>query len=150
MVRMTAEGAAFWERVFQPNWCAYFSAEEEHQTGSGEVLLRLRSADPVLMAKLLKLYSCSGAFRVAEKRVSVIRNWPATYWKTLDYGYEVITSIGSDISLHSEFSEADSEWYYGLVESWRRDWLWNGRLRLSKRIEERIMADSEHSLRRMD
>jgi hypothetical protein len=108
-VELTSKGAKLWEKKAAPSW-DYFIDEADPRPVRGNVWIFLEAKSRPWLTHVDETLKALGFFAENERRITVLHDWQALYWKKLSLGY----SLGIDTGFAAE-SERGARFLQGLT-----------------------------------
>jgi hypothetical protein len=107
-VELTSKGAGLWQKKAAPMW-DYFIDEAEPRNVRGHVWICFEAKSRPWLTHVDQTLKALGFFRANERRIVVLHDWYALYWKKFRLGY----SLGIDTGYMTE-SEQGARFLQGL------------------------------------
>lgn len=93
--KLTCQGGAYWETLFQVNWAGFYDYWFESLDDNGETeQLDFYCSSEKIMNLFLKQHSTV----LTDYQIEPLHNWNATYWKTLEHGFHLKQIVSSDFN----------------------------------------------------
>jgi hypothetical protein len=92
-VELTAKGAGLWQKKAAPLW-DYFIDEADPRNVHGHVWIFLEARSRPWLTHVDQTLRALGFFRANERRIVVLRDWYALYWKKFRIGYSLGINTG--------------------------------------------------------
>lgn len=108
-VELTSKGAKLWEKKAAPSW-DYFVDEADPRNVRGNVWIFLEAKSRPWLTHIDQTLKALGFFAANERRITVLHEWQALYWKKFRLGY----SLGIDTGFTAE-SERGARFLQGLT-----------------------------------